>query len=119
MHLFSPSGQGGLVTECSSITNITTGDVDILINTTGTPCFQCLDSNGHVNTSTVFFLPGYIMSIKVPPAPGLAVGDGMLVVFDTETWIPAGNESPFILACQAYNFIYPPVRIFSNSTLPL
>ena len=86
--------------------------MEILANTSGTPCVRCLGSpNSQVASNTFYFIDGN----SVLNNPNVEVTGGVLIIHNTEAVIPDGN-SPLLLSCQVLGrFNYEDIEIRSNS----
>lgn len=98
-------------------TNIAMNDVDVLINTTGTPCIRCT-INGQSLGSTAFYTGGsgglVLINEDGTAVPGLAVSNGVLMIRNAAELIPDGAVG-LSLNCQSgVSFRYA-FELFSNS----
>lgn len=105
--------------ECSSITDISSGDIAVLVNTTGTLCVRCLDSNGQTSGDTEFTVLDLIITSELSAIaiPGLTVdNNGVLRILNPGFFIPDGTSS-LSIDCQARNFefFYRRIMLFSSS----
>lgn len=112
--------QGHQSQGCSSLTDITESYMELLINTTGIPCVQCLDSKGQTSSGTIFIRRGII--VEDNSVPGLTVdSNGVLVILDPANLVPDGFRSPLIIDCLFSlinpTFFHQHTRLYSKSEL--
>ena len=106
-----PPGEAGGAT-CSRFIDIVTNSVELLVNTSGTPCVRCLATpTSPVAGNTFYFIDG-------GPTTGrtdVEVVGGVLIILDPDSVIPDGN-SPLLLSCQVLGgFEHDDIELRSNS----
>ena len=86
----------GAAQTCSELVNITSGDVELLVDTSISPyCLQCLDGSGVALPDTVWFLPDGSI---VTPTSDVEVVNGVLVLLDPMTLIRPGRQLHSVLS---------------------
>ena len=85
--------------------------VELLVNTSGTPCVRCLDTpTSPVAGNALYFIDG-----GPATGPDVEVTGGVLIILNPESVIPDGN-SPLLLSCQVSGrFTYQDIELRSNS----
>ena len=79
----------GAAQTCSELVNITSGYVELLVDTSISPyCLQCLDGSGVTLPDTVWSLPD---GRRVTPTSDVEVVNGVLVLLDPMTLIRPGR----------------------------
>ena len=86
--------------------------VELLVNTSGTPCVRCLETpTSPVAGGTFYVVNGAAASAN----PNVQVTGGVLIILNPESVIPDGN-SPLLLSCQVLGgFEYDDIELRSNS----
>ena len=102
----------GAAQNCSELVDITSGDVELLVDTSISPyCLQCLDGSGKALPDTVWFLAdGRI----VTPTSDVEVVNGVLVLLNPMTLIRPGRGS-YSVTCQGGALRYEDIELFSTS----
>ena len=86
--------------------------VELLVNTSGTPCVRCLGTpTSPVAGNTFYFIDGGTTTGRLD----VEVTGGVLIILNPESVIPDGN-SPLLLSCQVLGgFTYQDLELRSNS----
>ena len=102
----------GAAQTCSELVNITSGDVELLVDTSISPyCLQCLDGSGVALPDTVWFLPdGRI----VTPTSDVEVVNGVLVLLGPMALIRPGRRG-YAVICLGGALRYEDIDLFSTS----
>lgn len=98
------------VYECSSHTDVTSDNFQVLVNVSGTHCVRCVESNGQFDAGTFYFLGG----TPVFGGPDAVVVDGVFTILDGGRAITPGS-TPLILGCQVVGGLqYANIELFSS-----
>ena len=102
----------GAAQNCSELVNITSGGVELLVDTSISPyCLQCLDGSGVALPDTVwFFLDGRI----VTPTSDVEVVNGVLVLLDPMALIRPGRGG-YTVGCQSGPLRHDDIDLLSTS----
>ena len=86
--------------------------VELLVNTSGTPCVRCLDTpTSPVTGNTFYFIDGGPTTGRLD----VEVTGGVLIILNPESVIPDDN-SPLFLTCQVLGGLsYQDIELRSNS----
>ena len=103
----------GAAQNCSEVLNITSGDVELLVNTSISPyCLQCLDTNMVSHSDTQWAVPGR-GDVAIP---GVAeVVNGVLVLLDPMALIMDGQSGYTVQCASGVLFSYFNIELFSTS----
>jgi hypothetical protein len=98
------------------VLNITSGGVELLVNTSISPyCLQCLDNNMMPHSDTIWLGSG--QTTVITPIPGVVdVVNGVLVLLDPMELIMDGQSGGYTVECQGLSlFFYQNIELFSTS----
>ena len=97
---------------CSELVNITSEDVELLVDTSISPyCLQCLDGSGKALPNTVWFLPN---GSRITPTSDVEVVNGVLVFLDPMALIMPGRRG-YTVTCQGGPLRYEDIQLLSTS----
>ena len=101
----------GAAQNYSEFVNITSGDVELLVDTSISPyCLQCLDGSGVALPDTVWSHDASI----VTPTSDVEVVNGVLVLLDLMALIRPGRRG-YTVTCQSGPLRYDDIQLFSTS----
>jgi hypothetical protein len=106
----------GTAQDCSRVLNITSGGVELLVNTSISPyCLQCLDNNMMSDPDTIW--SDYGQSTVITPIPGVVdVVNGVLVLLAPMALIMDGQSGSYTVQCLEEGlFFYQNIELFSTS----
>ena len=102
----------GAAQNCSELVDITSGDVELLVDTSISPyCLQCLDGSGVAHNDTLWFLPDGSI---VTPTSDVEVVNGVLVLLDPMALIRPGRGG-YEVICLSGRLQYGDIELFSTS----